>query len=208
MAWMGGTEGDPPMKTGFPVIDSATGMLAAFAILAGVRESERTGRGMLLDVSMATAGRQLMYPMTCDAMTTGGVPARQGNQGYSGSPSADFFRTQDGWLALGANTPKQLLALLKALELGELAQDPALFETPLDAGALPAFVRSLGCRYPRPANSPLFHAPRRWRSLRRGRTRFHRGLASHPGGSVAAHFVGDVSIAQEPLRRKMIARAC
>ncbi|CAJ93942.1 Crotonobetainyl-CoA:carnitine CoA-transferase CaiB [Cupriavidus necator] len=143
MAWMGGTEGDPPMKTGFPVIDSATGMLAAFAILAGVRESERTGRGMLLDVSMATAGLQLMYPMTCDAMTTGGVPARQGNQGYSGSPSADFFRTQDGWLAIGANTPKQLLALLDALGLGGLAQDPALFETPLDAGALPAFVRSL-----------------------------------------------------------------
>ncbi|WP_444633035.1 CoA transferase [Cupriavidus oxalaticus] len=142
MAWMGGSEGDPPLKTGFPVIDSATGMLAAFAILAGVRESERSGHGMLLDVSMATAGMQLMYPMTCDAMTTGAVPVRQGNQGYSGSPSADFFRTQDGWLAIGANTPRQLLALLDGLGLGELARDPALFDTPLDAGALPAFVRS------------------------------------------------------------------
>ncbi|MFJ4289030.1 CoA transferase [Cupriavidus sp. NPDC089707] len=143
MAWMGGSEGDPPMKTGFPVIDAATGMLAAFAILAGVRESERSGRGMLLDVSMATAGMQLMYPMTCDAMTTGTVPVRQGNQGYSGSPSADFFRTRDGWLAIGANTPRQLLALLEVLGLGALAHDPALFEAPLDAGALPAFVRSL-----------------------------------------------------------------
>ncbi|MCO4861585.1 CoA transferase [Cupriavidus sp. WGlv3] len=143
MAWMGGTEGDPPMKTGFPVIDAATGMLAAFAIVAGVRERERTGHGMLLDVSMATAGLQLMYPMACDAMTTGGVPVRQGNQGYSGSPSADFFRTRDGWLAIGANTPKQLLALLDALGLGELANDPALFDTPLDAAALPAFVRAL-----------------------------------------------------------------
>lgn len=143
MAFMAGNEGDPPIKTGFPVIDSATGLLAAFAILAGVRESERTGRGMLLDISMASAGMQLMYPMTCDALTRGATPARQGNQGYSGSPSADFFRTRDGWLAIGANTPRQLLALLEALGLGYLARDPALFNPPLESGDLPAFVRSL-----------------------------------------------------------------
>ncbi|AOY90792.1 CoA transferase [Cupriavidus sp. USMAA2-4] len=143
MAFMAGNEGDPPIKTGFPVIDSATGLLAAFAILAGVRESERTGRGMLLDISMAGAGMQLMYPMTCAALTHGTTPPRQGNQGYSGSPSADFFRTRDGWLAIGANTPRQLLALLEALGLAHLAKDPALFNPPLDGGALPAFVRSL-----------------------------------------------------------------
>ena len=143
MAWMAGSEGDPPIKTGFPVIDSATGLLAAFAILAGVRESERTGRGMLLDVSMACAGMQLMYPMTCNAMTHGTTPPRQGNQGYSGSPSADFFRTRDGWLAIGANTPRQLQALLEALDLGHLASDPALFSAPLDGREAPSFVQSL-----------------------------------------------------------------
>lgn len=143
MAYMAGNEGDPPIKTGFPVIDSATGLLAAFAILAGVRDSERTGRGMLLDISMASAGMQLMYPMACDALTRGATPPRQGNQGYSGSPSADFFRTRDGWLAIGANTPGQLLALLEALGLGHLARDPALFNPPLERNGLPAFVRSL-----------------------------------------------------------------
>ncbi|MDF3884896.1 CoA transferase, partial [Cupriavidus basilensis] len=65
------------------------------------------------------------------------------NQGYSGSPSADFFRTRDGWLAIGANTPRQLLALLEVLGLDYLARDPALFNPPLDGGDLPAFVRSL-----------------------------------------------------------------
>ncbi|MGT2511164.1 CoA transferase [Cupriavidus basilensis] len=143
MAFMAGNEGDPPIKTGFPVIDSATGLLAAFAILAGVRESEHTGRGMLLDISMASAGMQLMYPLTCAALTRGTTPPRQGNQGYSGSPSADFFRTRDGWLAIGANTPRQLLALLEVLGLDHLARDPALFNPPLDGGDLPAFVRSL-----------------------------------------------------------------
>lgn len=143
MAWMGGNEGDPPVKTGFPVIDSATGVQAAMAVLAALRERERTGTGMLVDVSMAAAGLQLMYPMTCDALTNGSTPPRVGNQGYSGSPAADFFRTRDGWLALGANTPRQLLSLLRVLDLAHLAGDARLFAQPLDGALPPAFVRSL-----------------------------------------------------------------
>ena len=108
MAWLGGQEGDPPLKTGFPVVDAATGMLAALAVLAALRERDRTGSGMLVDVSMVGAGLQLMYPMACDALTSGSTPPRVGNQGYSGSPAADFFPTRDGWLAIGANTPRQL----------------------------------------------------------------------------------------------------
>lgn len=143
MAWMGGMEGDPPIKTGFPVVDAATGMQAAMAILAGLRERDRTGRGMLLDISMAGAGLQLMYPMACDALTSSTAPPRVGNQGYSGSPSADFFRTRDGWLAVGANTPRQLLALLRTLGLGHVASDPAVFAQPLDGDAPAAFVRAV-----------------------------------------------------------------
>lgn len=143
MAWTGGMEGDPPIKTGFPVVDAATGMQAALAILAGLRERDRTGHGMLLDVSMAGAGLQLMYPMACDAMTSGSNPPRMGNQGYSGSPSADFFPTLDGWLAVGANTPRQLVSLLRALELEHVASDPKVFAQPLDSDSPAAFVRAL-----------------------------------------------------------------
>lgn len=143
MAWMGGKEGDPPVKTGFPVVDSATGVLAALAVLAALRERDRSGQGMLVDVSMVGAGMQLMYPMTCDALTSGSTPPRVGNQGYSGSPAADFFPTRDGWLAIGANTPRQLMSLLHALDLEHLATDTALFATPPDTEQPAAFVRAL-----------------------------------------------------------------
>ena len=65
-----------------------------------------------------------------------------GNRGYSGSPTADFFPTTDGWIALGANTPRQLLRLLEVLELSELAADPTYFAEPLDAESPTTFVRS------------------------------------------------------------------
>lgn len=142
MAFMAGTESDPPIKTGFPVIDAATGMQAALAILAGLRERDRSGSAIQLDVSMTGAAMQLMYSFACEALTNGTSPARVGNQGYSGSPTADFFATSDGWIALGANTPRQLLRLLEVVELSHLAADPAYFAEPLNAESPVAFVRS------------------------------------------------------------------
>ncbi|GJG94133.1 CoA transferase [Cupriavidus pauculus] len=143
MAFMAGTENDPPIKTGFPVVDAATAMQAALAILAGLRERDRNNCAVQLDVSMTGAAMQLMYSFACEALTNGTSPARVGNQGYSGSPAADFFSTQDGWIALGANTPRQLIRLLEVLDLVHVASDPAFFVEPLDQDSPASFVRSV-----------------------------------------------------------------
>lgn len=143
MAFMAGVEGDPPIKAGFPGVDSATGVLAAFAILAALRERDRTGEGCFLDVSMTAAAMQMMYPFACAALTDGDNPPRVGNQGYSGSPSADFFPTADGgWIAVGANTPPQLAALLDELGMQDVMTDPAIFDPPLTLSDKPSFVRA------------------------------------------------------------------
>lgn len=138
-----GNAGDPPTKIGFPLIDAGAGIIAALAIVAGLRERDRTGAGLLIDVSMAGAALQLMYPMTCEALTDGVVPTRTGNQAFSGSPSADVFATRDGgWIALAANTPRQLVVLLDELGLGSMARDPTVFAEPLDASGPAAMVRA------------------------------------------------------------------
>ncbi len=145
MTYMAGNEGDPPIKAGFPGVDSATGVLAALAILAALRERDRTGQGCFLDVAMTAAAMQMMYPFACVALTDGGNPPRVGNQGYSGSPSADFFPTADGgFIAVGANTPPQLAALLDELGLQDAMQDPAIFDPPLSLSPddKPSFVRA------------------------------------------------------------------
>jgi crotonobetainyl-CoA:carnitine CoA-transferase CaiB-like acyl-CoA transferase len=136
-----GNAGDPPTKIGFPLIDVGAGMLAALAIVTGLRERDRTGKGMLLDVSLAGAALQLMYPMTCEALTDGIDPVRAGSQAFSGSPAADLFATRDGWIAIAANTPRQFAGLLAVLDIGHLARDPALFDTPPDSNAPAAFLQ-------------------------------------------------------------------
>ncbi|MDW3685941.1 CoA transferase [Cupriavidus sp. CV2] len=142
MMLMAGHEGEPPIKTGFPVVDAGTGITAALAIIAALRERDTSGHGRYLDVSMTAAAMQLMYPFACHALTEGEAPPRVGNQGYSGSPAADLFAVRDGWVALGANTPSQFIALLALLGRADIARDATYFEKPLDADAPAEFLRS------------------------------------------------------------------
>jgi crotonobetainyl-CoA:carnitine CoA-transferase CaiB-like acyl-CoA transferase len=136
-----GNEGDPPTKIGFPLIDIAAGILRALAIVSALRERDRTGQGLLLDVSLASAALQLMYPMACEALTDGTVPVRTGSQAFSGSPAADLFATRNGgWIAIAANTPRQFANLLRVLDLAEMGRDPGLFEPAVDPAAPAGFL--------------------------------------------------------------------
>jgi len=119
MTLMSGQVEDSPIKVGFPVIDCATGMIAAFAILAAIRRRDLTGIGESIDVSMLGAAMQLMYPMAVETLATGVAPSRKGNVGYSGSPAAETLTCADGLLAIGANTPAQVMKMAKVLGIDE-----------------------------------------------------------------------------------------
>ena len=135
MTMLAGNDGDPPVKVGFPVVDAATGVIGALAIMAALRERDHTGVGCFLDVSMWASALQLMYPFACDAMTQGHDLPRVGNKGYSGSPAADTFACRDGWLAIGANTPAHVAQLLAALEIPAAEVEPMLEPADTEAGA-------------------------------------------------------------------------
>lgn len=135
MAMLAGEPGGPPVKTGFPVVDVMTGVLGAFAVTAAVQERQRTGKGQFIDISMWGASLQLMYPFTVEAMASGMSPPRVGNKGYSGSPAAEYFETTEGWIALGANTAEQIVALY-----GVLGWDKAQAAVDLERG--PGFARA------------------------------------------------------------------
>jgi crotonobetainyl-CoA:carnitine CoA-transferase CaiB-like acyl-CoA transferase len=158
MMMLSGREEDPPIKVGFPAVDAVAGLLAAFAMLAGLRERERTGKGMLLDVSMIGAAMQLMYPFTCDTLTNGTSPPRLGNQGYSGSPAADLFECRDGWIAIGANKPRHVMALLQIIGLTALAEDRAIFPGGLPLEGPARFAQSADpARFKREVGAALRH---------------------------------------------------
>ncbi len=115
MMMVNGDEGGPPAKVGFPVVDIATGMLGALAVLAALHERAATGVGRHVDTSLAQASLQLMRPMISRVLASGQDVPRLGNRGFSGSPGAATFRCADGWLAVAANTQTQFSALCASL---------------------------------------------------------------------------------------------
>lgn len=117
MTLLAGRPEDGPIKVGFPAVDGISGILAALALIAAIRRRDLTGLGESIDVSMFAAAMQLMYPMAVEALATGEAPPRVGNVGYSGSPGAETFACRDGLLALGANTPQQMRALARVLDI-------------------------------------------------------------------------------------------
>lgn len=139
MTLLAGQEGDPPLKAGFPVVDAATGIIGALAIVTALRERDSTGAGCFVDVSMWASALQLMYPFACDTLADNREIARVGNKGYSGSPAADIFTCRDGWIAVGANTPAHIERLVQTLGLAPEEVAP-LLEPVDDRGA--AFARA------------------------------------------------------------------
>jgi crotonobetainyl-CoA:carnitine CoA-transferase CaiB-like acyl-CoA transferase len=117
----------PPIKVGFPVIDIATGMSAAQAILAALLRRARGDQGnIVLDVSMVDASALLMGGMVANYWLTGVAPARVGNRGFVGSPGADTFPTADGWISTAANTFGQFGALCQVLGRADILDDRTL----------------------------------------------------------------------------------
>ena len=129
MTLMGGMAEDDPIKVGFPVIDSAAGILAALGMVAAVRRRDLSGQGESLDISMLGAALQLMYTMTVETMASGQAPTRIGNAGYSKSPAAQTFACTDGFIAVGANTPQQVRKMAEVLGLDSAIKPLLVNET-------------------------------------------------------------------------------
>ncbi|MCB9484175.1 MAG: CoA transferase [Dehalococcoidia bacterium] len=120
-----GTAEMDPLKVGAPYIDYATGLNAAFAVLAALRERDRTGEGQRVDVAMLDTALNLMANNLVATATTGNDMPKLGNEAASQAPSSGCFKGSDGQqVMLAANNERQFADLCRALGHAEWATDP------------------------------------------------------------------------------------
>ena len=120
-----GTDEMGPTKVGAPYIDYATGLNAAFAVLAALRERDRTGEAQNVDISMLDTALNLMANNVVTAATTGEDIPKLGNEAASGSPSSGCFKTLGGdSIMLAANNERQFVDLCAVLGHPEWLEDP------------------------------------------------------------------------------------
>jgi crotonobetainyl-CoA:carnitine CoA-transferase CaiB-like acyl-CoA transferase len=118
-----GTAASVPNRIGPPVFDYLAGMYGAFAVLAALRERDRTGDAQMIDVGMLDAGLVAMASTMSTIANSGIEPTANGNTAASGAPASGIFKTADGLLSMTANQDAQLLRMCQVLGLEHALQD-------------------------------------------------------------------------------------
>ena len=114
MMMLSGGEGEPPVRVGFPIVDTLAGQTAALAILGAIVQRQSTGEGARIDVSMFDATLAFMTSAITPYLVTGKAMKRMGNTGYSGLPTASLFTCRDGrQISLGIVQDNQFAAFAK-----------------------------------------------------------------------------------------------
>jgi crotonobetainyl-CoA:carnitine CoA-transferase CaiB-like acyl-CoA transferase len=114
----------PPVRTGPPIVDMATGMSACNAILLALIARDKLGRGQqvevaLFDMAMAMTG---FYGMAY--LISGANPGRFGNS-PNGSPSVGVYEASDGPLYIAcANDRLYRRLVIDVFGRPELIEDP------------------------------------------------------------------------------------
>ena len=119
-----GTEEMGPVKVGAPYVDYATGLNAAFAIMAALRERDRTAAPQTVNVAMLDTALNLMANNLVTTATTGSETPKLGNEAASRAPSSGCFEAGDGvLLMLAANNERQFADLCGVLGHPEWVED-------------------------------------------------------------------------------------
>ncbi|MGV0793800.1 CoA transferase [Mycolicibacterium sp. XJ1819] len=123
LAWVTGRpDGLPVAPRG--ACDPLAGAHAAFALLAALEFTERTGRGQLVEVPMIESVLNVTAVQTMEFEVFGSVMERRGNQGHSGLRQ-DVYRCSgdDDWIAVTVRTDDEWRALTELM--GGRDVDPA-----------------------------------------------------------------------------------
>ncbi|MFL5819354.1 MAG: CaiB/BaiF CoA transferase family protein [Solirubrobacteraceae bacterium] len=102
-----GERGGPPIQPGGQIADIGGGaLMAAFGILAALRERDRSGHGQLVDVSMADGALAWLAMVAARYLCDDVVP-RRGDPELAGRLICYRpYACADGWVTLGALEPK------------------------------------------------------------------------------------------------------
>ncbi len=124
-----GEPGGRPIQAGGQIADLGGGaLMAAFGVMAALRERERSGEGQMVDVSMTDGSLAWLAMVAAQYLCDGRVPGRGEGQLSGGLLCYYPYEAADGWVTCAALEPKFWRAFCEGVERPELVG--AQFEAP------------------------------------------------------------------------------
>jgi alpha-methylacyl-CoA racemase len=102
-----GEPGGRPIQSAGQIADLGGGaLMAAFGVMAALRERERSGEGQLVDVSMTDGSLAWLAMVAAQYLCDGAVPERGRGSLNGGIACYLPYEAADGWVTCGALEPK------------------------------------------------------------------------------------------------------
>ena len=130
LASINGEAGSDGSKIALPLIDHATGLSAASAILMALLEREKSGLGQHVGLSLYDIGLTMLHPASGGYLATGKIPRPTGNTEHWIAPYG-AYKCEDGRVFTGAGNNRSFAGLMATLGAAHLAEDPR-FKTNAD----------------------------------------------------------------------------
>jgi len=111
-----------PQKAGVAFADIFTGVYSTVAILAALRERDRSGQGAHIDMALLDTQVAVLGNQALNWMVSGKVPHRMGN-GHANLVPYQAFSASDGEVIVAVGNDRQFERLCAILGLDELAAD-------------------------------------------------------------------------------------
>ncbi len=118
----------PPVKCGVPISDFAAGLYAAYAVTAALRDVERHGRGVQIDIPMLGATLGIAALQTSEFFGNEKNPRPLGSAHPRNAPY-QAFRCSDGYFAMAAGNDKLWASVCDVVERPELSKDTRFLST-------------------------------------------------------------------------------
>jgi crotonobetainyl-CoA:carnitine CoA-transferase CaiB-like acyl-CoA transferase len=140
-----GEPNGPPQKAGVAYADIFTGVYSATAILAALRERDRTGNGCHIDMALLDTQVAVLANQAMNYLVSGKVPRRMGN-GHANLVPYQAFAVADGEVIVAVGNDRQFKRLCEILDMPELALDERFATNPARVTNRTALIPLLAAR--------------------------------------------------------------
>ncbi|XP_078544327.1 succinyl-CoA:glutarate CoA-transferase isoform X2 [Lissotriton helveticus] len=117
-----GPQDGEPVRPGVAMTDLATGLYAHGAIMAGILQRHKTGKGMHIDCNLLSSQVACLTHIAANYLN-GGMEAKRWGTAHGSIVPYQAFKTKDGYIVIGAGNDQQFVTICKNLNLPHLTED-------------------------------------------------------------------------------------